>query len=197
MMLTKKKLSLLSLMLIIAMMFMLISCGGRDSKPEDSADPSEIEEDVSDNAAVIKTLEEIDTEDMPDIPLQIKSISLYDDGTLKIVPTDDLLKNAETNDEVVDGAVYPFADSGKVKDFYLVRFGNGGFRTLICLMDDGTLSALSANELISDHIFIVMDRLTGRDTYVDVKEVTYEDAFGVIGITEDDEEIELDFSLDF
>lgn len=197
MMQTKKKLSLLSLMLIIAMMFMLISCGGRDSKPEDSADPSEIEEDVSDNAAVIKTLEEIDTEDMPDIPLQIKSISLYDDGTLKIVPTDDLLKNAETNDEVVDGAVYPFADSGKVKDFYLVRFGNGGFRTLICLMDDGTLSALSANELISDHIFIVMDRLTGRDTYVDVKEVTYEDAFGVIGITEDDEEIELDFSLDF
>ena len=64
-------------------------------------------------------------------------------------------------------------------------------------MDDGTLSALSANELIEDHIFIVMDRLTGRENYVKVKEVTYDDAFGAVGITEDDEEIDLDFSLDF
>ena len=84
-----------------------------------------------------------------------------------------------------------------MKDFYLVRFGNGGYRTLICLMDDGTLSALSATELIEDHIFIVMDRVTGRDTYVNVKEIQYDDAFGVVGITEDDEEIELDFSLNF
>ena len=196
-MLTKKRTPLLSLMLIIAMMFMLASCGGKGGDPGQSAEPAETEESTTQSAEVIKTLEEIDTEDMQDIPLQIKSITLYDDGTLKIVPVEDLLKNAETNNEVVDGAVYPFTDSGKVKDFYLVRFGNGGFRTLICLMDDGTLSALSANELIEDHIFIVMDRLTGRENYVKVKEVTYDDAFGAVGITEDDEEIDLDFSLDF
>lgn len=196
-MLTKRRSPLLSLMLIIAMMLMLVSCGGKGDDPGQSAEPAETEESTTQSAEVIKTLEEIDTEDMMDIPLQIKSITLYDDGTLKIVPVEDLLKNAETNNEVVDGAVYPFTDSGKVKDFYLVRFGNGGFRTLICLMDDGTLSALSANELIEDHIFIVMDRLTGRENYVNVKEVTYDDAFGVIGITEDDEEIDLDFSLDF
>ena len=196
-MLTKKRLPFLSLMLIIAMMFMLVSCGGKGGDSEQSAEPAETEESTTQSAEVIKTLEEIDTEDMMDVPLQIKSITLYDDGTLKIVPVDDLLKNAETNNEVVDGAVYPFTDSGKVKDFYLVRFGNGGFRTLICLMDDGTLSALSATELIDDHIFIVMDRLTGRDNYINVKEVKYDDAFGVVGITEDDEEIDLDFSLDF
>lgn len=194
-MLTKKKTSLLSLLLIIAMMFMLAACGGKGGEAEEPAEPAETEEEVT--ADVVKTLEEIDTEDMMDLTLQIKSITLFDDGTLKIVPSDDLLKNSETNNEVVDGAVYPFADSGKVKDFYLVRFGNGGYRTLICLMDDGTLSALSANELINDRIFIVMDRLTGRDTYVEVKEVKYDDAFGVVGITEDDEEIDLDFSLDF
>ena len=196
-MLTKKRSPLLSLLLIIAMMFMLVSCGGKGGESGQSAEPAETEESTTQSAEVIKTLEEIDTEDMQDIPLQIKSITLYDDGTLKIVPVEDLLKNAETNNEVVDGAVYPFTDSGKVKDFYLVRFGNGGFRTLICLMDDGTLSALSANELIEDHIFIVMDRLTGRENYVKVKEVTYDDAFGAVGITEDDEEIDLDFSLDF
>lgn len=197
MMLTKKKLSFLSLMLIIAMVFMLAACGGKGGEAEEAGEPTESEETVTETADVVKTLEEIDTEDMMDLPLQIKSITLFDDGTLAIVPVDDLLKNAETNNEVVDGAVYPFADSGEVKDFYLVRFGNGGFRTLICLMDDGTLSALSATELIDDHIFIVMDRLTGRDTYVNVKEVLYEDAFGVVGITEDDEEIDLDFSLNF
>ena len=196
-MLTKKRLPFLSLMLINAMMFMLVSCGGKGGDSEQSAEPAETEESTTQSAEVIKTLEEIDTEDMMDVPLQIKSITLYDDGTLKIVPVDYLLKNAETNNEVVDGAVYPFTDSGKVKDFYLVRFGNGGFRTLICLMDDGTLSALSATELIDDHIFIVMDRLTGRDNYINVKEVKYDDAFGVVGITEDDEEIDLDFSLDF
>lgn len=196
-MLTKKRLPLLSLMLIIAMMFMLVSCGGKGGDSGQSAEPADTEESAAQKAEVIKTLEEIDTEDMMDLPLQIKSITLYDDGTLKIVPAEDLLKNAETNNEVVDGAVYPFADSGKVKDFYLVRFGNGGYRTLICLMDDGTLSALSATELIEDHIFIVMDRLTGRESYVNIKEVKYDDAFGVVGITEDDEEIELDFSLDF
>lgn len=196
-MLTKKRLPLLSLMLIIAMMFMLVSCGGKGGDSGQSAEPADTEENAAQKAEVIKTLEEIDTEDMMDLPLQIKSITLYDDGTLKIVPAEDLLKNAETNNEVVDGAVYPFADSGKVKDFYLVRFGNGGYRTLICLMDDGTLSALSATKLIEDHIFIVMDRLTGRENYVNIKEVKYDDAFGVVGITEDDEEIELDFSLDF
>ena len=84
-----------------------------------------------------------------------------------------------------------------MKDVYLVRFGNAGYRTVICLMEDGTLSALSAKELIEDHITVVWDNLTGRDTYVSVEQTEDEDAFGVLGITEDDEEIELDFSLDF
>ncbi|MBR0469189.1 MAG: hypothetical protein IJJ16_05730 [Mogibacterium sp.] len=188
--------TLLSTLLIAAMMFMLAACGAKGGDAADTEEPEEGTE-VTQDAEIVKSLDEIDTADMPDVPLQIESVTLYDDGTLRIVPTEDLLKNAETNNEVVDGAVFPFADSGEVKDFYLVRFGNGGYRTIICLMDDGSLSALSANELIQDHIFIVMDNLTGRDTYVDVKEVAGDDAFNVFGITEDNEEIELDFSLNF
>lgn len=213
---TKRKLSLLSLMLIIAMVMMLAACGGKDTGADTGTDastdtgteetvadepaedePAEDEPAAADKLEVVDSLEEIDTEDMMDVPLQIESITLYDDGSLRIVPTDDLLKNAETNNEVVDGGVYPFADSGEVKAFYLVRYGNGGYRTVICLMEDGTLSALSANELIKDHIFIVMDAITGRDTYVSVKQIEDDDAFGVIGVTDDGQEIELDFSLDF
>lgn len=193
----KKKQSTILMILLAGLLILMMCACGKDAEPVAVEEPAEKEQTETETVQVVDYLEEIDTEDMMDIALQIESITLFEDGSLRIVPTGDLLKNAETNDEVVDGGVYPFADSGEVKAFYLVRFGNGGFRTVICLMDDGTLSALSANELINDRIFIVMDNLTGRDTYVDVKEVSDEDAFGVVGVTEDGEEIELDFSLDF
>ena len=196
----KRLLGLLSVLLILAMAVMLAACGAKSSEePAAEEAPGEIVEEEETGADVVKVIEEIDTEDMMDVPLQIESITLFEDGTLRIVPVEDLLKNAESNDEVVDGAIYPFEDSGKVKDVYLVRFGNGGYRTIICLMDDGSLSALSANELIKDHITVVWDNLTGRDTYVSVEErvAEDEDAYGVVGITEEGEEIDLDFSLDF
>ena len=196
----KRLLGLLSVLLILAMAVMLAACGAKSSEePAAEEAPGETVEEEETGADVVKVIEEIDTEDMMDVPLQIESITLFEDGTLRIVPVEDLLKNAESNDEVVDGAIYPFEDSGKVKDVYLVRYGNGGYRTVICLMDDGSLSALSAAELIKDHITVVWDNLTGRDTYVSVEERQSEEenTFGVVGITEDGEEIDLDFSLDF
>jgi hypothetical protein len=183
---------------------MFAGCGAKNAEEpaaEEAAEEEAEAEAEAEEPAVeaVKTIDEIDTEDMKDLPLQIESITLLEDGTLRIIPVDDLLKNAEINNELVDGAIYPFADSGKVKDVYLVRFGNGGYRTIICLMDDGSLSAMSANELINDHITVIWDNLTGRDTYVSVEERLSEDgdAYGVVGITEDGEEIDLDFSLDF
>ncbi len=192
---TIRKSSILAGILVIALMVLLASCGKAGEAAEGGGEQEE--KAPEETVEVLKTIDEIDTEGMNDEPLQIESIQLLEDGTVRMVPTEDLLKNAETNDELVDGAIYPFEDSGKVKDVYLVRFGNGGYRTVICLMEDGTLSALSAKELIEDHITVVWDNLTGRDTYVSVEQKEDEDAFGVLGITEDDEEIELDFSLDF
>ena len=197
----KRVLGLLSLLLILALAMMLAACGAKTGdEPAGEEAPEQQEEVVEEPAVeVVKAIDEVDNVETNDLPLQIESITLFEDGTLRIVPTDELLENAETNDELVDGAIYPFEESGKVKDVYLVRYGNGGYRTIICLMDDGSLSALSANELIKDHITVVWDNLTGRDTYVSVEERLSEDedAYGVVGITEDGEEIDLDFSLDF
>ena len=200
----KRLLGLLALLLIMSMSVCVLFAGCGAKNAEEPAAEEAVEEGAEAEAEepaveAVKTIDEIDTEDMKDLPLQIESITLLEDGTLRIIPVDDLLKNAETNNELVDGAIYPFADSGKVKDVYLVRFGNGGYRTIICLMDDGSLSAMSANELINDHITVIWDNLTGRDTYVSVEERLSEDgdAYGVVGITEDGEEIDLDFSLDF
>lgn len=197
----KRLLGIVSLFLMLTLAMMMTACGSKtEAEPEAEEPQQEVaEEEAEPEVEVVKVIEEIDTEDMAEVPLQIESITLFEDGSLRIVPTEDLLKNAETNNEVVDGAIYPFADSGKVKDVYLVRWGNGGYRTIICLMKDGSLSALSANELIKDHITVVWDNLTGRDTYVSVEERPSEedDGYGVVGITEDGEEIDLDFSLDF
>ena len=206
----KRYKTIIVMLLTFAMVFALCACGSKEEAPAESAgsetaqtetanDDAE-EEPAADSGEVVKTMDEIDTEDMQDEPLQIDSVTLFEDGSLKIVPRDDLLRNGETNKEIKGGAMYPFADSGVVKDFYLVRFGNNGYRTIICLMDDGTLSALSGKELVEDRIAIVMDNVSGRDNYVSVKQVEpddEDDAFGVVGVTEDDEEIELDFSLNF
>ena len=190
----KSKLTVL-LTIIMVMALALSSCGGKgDSGSSDSKDKDKAD---TETAAVVTTFDEIDTEGMDDEPLQLESITLYDDGSVRIVPLDKVKEIAETNDELTDGAAYPFKDIGKVKQIYLVRFGNGGYRTLIALMDDGTLSALSAKDLIEEHILVVMPNLTGRDTYVSVEQREDEDGFGVVGITDTDEEIELDFSLDF
>jgi predicted small lipoprotein YifL len=198
----KRYLGLFSVLLILMLAMMLAACGAKASEePAAEEEVPEQEEVVEEPVVeVVKAIDEVDnTEDVHVLPLQIESITLFEDGTLRIVPTDDLLKNAETNNELVDGAIYPFEDSGKVKDVFIVRFGNGGYRTIICLMDDGSLSAMSANELINDHITVIWDNLTGRDTYVSVEERPSEDgdSYGVVGITEDGEEIDLDFSLDF
>ncbi len=186
------------LTIILAMALAFSGCGGKGESSDDkSGDSGSKGEKKTEAANVVKTFDEIDTEDMNDEPLQLESVTLYDDGTVKVVPLDKVKEIAETNDELTDGAAYPFKDAGKVKDIYLVRFGNGGFRTIIALMDDGTLSALSAKDLIEEHILVVMPNMTGRDNYVSIEQREDEDGFGVVGITENDEEIELDMSLDF
>lgn len=189
----KKCITLLTVLLMIMAMTLSMSACSKSSGGESEADTKPVEDTTE--AKIVKSISEVDVDCAPYIPLQIDSITLYDDGTVKIIPTDDLKKN-EIKDGDEDG-IYPFADAGKVKDIYLVGFGNGGYRTVICLMEDGTLAALSARELIEDHIAVVMPNVSGRDNFVSVKQVEGEDAVGVVGITDDDEEIELDYSLNF
>jgi hypothetical protein len=198
----KRILGLIIVAMIMALSFSLCACGKKDAEPEgaaysDSQETEETSESDDDALKVVRSFDEIDVDCEPDEPLQIDSVTLYEDGTVRLVPLEDLKKNAEDNDELKDGAMYPFADAGKVKDIYLVRFGNGGYRTVIALMEDGTLSALSANELIKDHIAVVMPNMSGRDNFVSVEQRESEDAFGVVGITEDGDEVELDDVLDF
>lgn len=191
----KKMFLLISVIMMLTLVMGLTSCGSKTEEPEEQTAGTEAT--AEEGPAAVTSITDIDTEGMSDLPLQIESVTLYEDGSVRLVPLDDLKKTAEDNDELKDGAMYPFADAGKARAIYLVRFGNEGYRTVIALMEDGTLSAMSGAELIKDHIAVVMPNLTGRDTYVSVEQKELEDGAGVVGITEDGEEIELDFSLNF
>ena len=190
----KKFASILALIMVLVMALCMTSCGNKEEEEEIEALDEAVTEEVEQGPEAVKTIDEIDTEG--EVPMQIESITLYEDGTVLLVPTDDLRKNEMKGDEDGEG-IYPFADSGKVKDIYVLYYGNAGFRTVLALLEDGTLSAVNGKALIEDHIIAVMNTVAGRDDFVSVENTVDESAYGIIGHTKDGDDIVLDYSLNF
>ncbi|MBQ6623737.1 MAG: hypothetical protein IJH57_03860 [Mogibacterium sp.] len=193
---------LVALIMILSMVLALSSCKKEEPAPQENAETTEEQktEDAADKDAGDKDAGDIvtsfnpDAEDVieQDLPMQIESVTLYKDGSIKIVPLDDLKKNAEINKELKEGAMYPFADSGKAKDMYLLRIGNGGYRTIVALMDDGTVSAINTRAMIEDHILEVSDNLGGRDSFTSVEQEENEYGFSIVGKTKEGDDVLLD-----
>ena len=207
---------ILTFLMIMSIAFAFGSCtkkeepAGEDTveAPEgDSGDKDAGSEDKEESADIVKKIEPDTEEELgKDIPMQIESVVLYKDGSVKLVPTDDLRKNAIDNGELGEGeadSLMPFAESGKdeessdaktgvVKDIYLMKIGNGGYRTIVALMDNGTLAAINPRALIDDHIVAVKDNLGGRDSFTDVEQEENEDGFSIIGKTEEGDDVRLD-----
>lgn len=193
---------LVALIMILSMALALSSCKKEEPAPQENAETTEEQktEDAADkdsgdkDAGDIVTSFNPDAEDVieQDLPMQIESVTLYKDGSIKIVPLDDLKKNAEINKELKEGAMYPFADSGKAKDMYLLRIGNGGYRTIVALMDDGTVSAINTRAMIEDHILEVSDNLGGRDSFTSVDQEENEYGFSIVGKTKEGDDVLLD-----
>lgn len=196
---TKYKM-ILALMLALVLMVCMGSCGKKDA--EEAADTSadtQTEEAAEEEPAeelpeVVKTIEGVDEDIGPREPLQIDSITLYADGSVAIVPVDDLKKN-EIKDDAQ--AVYPFKESGKVEDVAVADYGNGGYRTIVALMKDGTISVVNGRALVEDHIFAVIDNVANRDTFVEIQNVEQEDGYYIVGVTEDGNEVILDYAMSF
>lgn len=191
----------LAMILALVLMVCMSSCGKKDdgaaedaasdAQTEQSADTEEAGEELPE---VVKTIEGVDEDLGPREPLQIDSITLYADGSVAIVPTDDLKKN-EIKDDAQ--AVYPFKESGKVEDISVADYGNGGYRTIVALMDDGTISVVNGRALVEDHIFAVIDNVANRDNFVKIENVQEEDGFYIVGTTEDGAEVVLDYAMNF
>ena len=169
------------------------SVGDNDENNEDSDAEDETDAEAEDLSAadIVKSFEP-DAEDTigHDLPLQIEKVELYKDGSVRIVPTDDLKKN-ELGDSKAS-SLMPFAESGEIKDIYLMRIGNGGYRTIVALTDEGTVSAINTRALIEDYIIAVMDNLGGRDSFTSIEQEESEDAFSIVGKTEEGDDVILD-----
>lgn len=200
--------TMLALLMALVMMICMAACGGKDdagasdtggsdTQTEEQAAGEETDGEAADTeetADIVKTIEGVDTDIGSREPLQIETITLFSDGSVAIVPTEDLKKN-EIKDDA--DAVYPFEESGKVEDVAVVDYGNGGYRTVIALMKDGSISVVNGRALVEDHIFAVMDNVGGRDNFVKIESVKGEDAYSIIATTEDGEEVVLDYSMNF
>jgi hypothetical protein len=195
-MMRNKLIIILALIMAVAVMLCFTACGKKDVAAEGQTS-EEIEEQLEEMPEVVTAIDGIDDDLGPLLPLQIQSVTLYEDGTVALVPTEDLKRNEIKDDAEDTEAIYPFADSGKVKQIYLVEYGNGGFRTIMALLDDGTLSAINGKALVEDHIVAVMDGVAGRDNFTDVEQRSDESGHYIIGHTEDGQEVELDYSLNF
>lgn len=184
--------TILAILLCFLVIFTFAACGNGGQDDPDPVPKGPDDTPGMGGGDVVKFIDNIDTEDMQDWPLQIESVTLFDDGSVKIVPTGDLYSNYENKDAMFKGGLWPFEYIDKVKDVYIMRIGNGGVRTLIALMEDGSLFALNTQALIVDHTLDVYGDIGGRSDFVDVQQLQEEGAFGVIGVTEGGQEILLD-----
>ena len=174
---------LAALIMALVLMMSMTACGGNEgaadtSAPEETA--GQEEEQPAETRTVVKTIEGVDEDLGSRLPLMIDSITLYDDGTVAVIPLDELRKNEIKGDEE---AVYPFEESGEVSDIYVV--------------DYGTVSAVNGRALVEDHIFAVLDTVGGRDDFTSIEAETGEDGTTITAITEDGESVVLDYSLNF
>ena len=98
----------------------------------------------------------------------------------------------ETDGELEKAAGEEITIASDATDVFVLPFGNGGFRSVIFLREDGSVSALNTSSLINDHNIDVMDQLGG---YTDVKTLESaqdEDAFGINAVMNSGDKFPLD-----
>lgn len=174
----------IAIIMILMISISLVSCGksGNDPAVDESA--------AEDGPAIVKSIDVIDDSDEAK-DLQISAITLFDDGSVLVQAKDDLKKNEAEK-------IYPFEDSGKVEDIYLVEFGEDGYRTVVAIMENGTISAMSSRSLIEDHIAVVRDNLLGRDDVEKIENTVDEYGYHIVtAYAKDGSGYSLDFGLDF
>ncbi len=122
-------------------------------------------------------IQDIDKDLKYDLPLGIDSVKLMKSGKLIIVPNNKALAE---NEQVV---------AENVNKVYLFTFGNGGYRTIIFIKNDKTVSSINASSLIENKK-IVIDNNLGNLT--DVESIKQDDDFLIYAVLSNKEEKMLD-----
>ena len=109
--------------------------------------------------SVIKEINDIDANLGYNLPLGIDTVKLMSSGKVIIVPND---KNIGMGELTV---------TTNARDIYVLPFGNGGYRSILFIKNNNTVSAVNASSLIQNKRVEIMNNLGG---YTNVKSIESE-----------------------
>ena len=112
-----------------------------------------------DTDIIIKEISNIDKDLTHELPLGIDSVKLMSSGKVILVVT----SNNNTPNEELTVSI-------NVKNIYILPFGNGGYRSIIFLKNDGTVSIVNAEALIKDKKIEVLDNVGGYTNVVSIEQ---------------------------
>lgn len=143
-----------SILLVITVLLVVTGCSKEDFEVTNNGVTTRVEEKIK------KTIRNVDEKSGNYVLLGIDEIKLAKSGNLYI-ETDDILEHL--GDDILIAA--------NVQDVYLLPFGNAGYRTIIFIRYDKTVSAVNTTELVTNKNIEILDNL---GNYNDVKSVESE-----------------------
>lgn len=169
---------------IMVMALALVACQGKGKGEPGTGQKTEqttqettqatTAEQSTEDEIIVYQLTGIDSDDWY-VPMGVDTMTLTSSGRLTIA-TNGALKN-KVGEEV------ELANDVLAADLF--NFGNGGYRVILFVRRDGTLSAVNPNDLIMKQTVNVMDHIGGLENVVDVSEETDEYATVIVATTQD------------
>ncbi|MDD5822907.1 MAG: hypothetical protein PUD55_00515 [Firmicutes bacterium] len=163
------------LLVLITCMALLVLCGCMSTNAPD-VDPDQVKISVTG----------IDDDDFF-APMGLDSIDIMEDGQAILHATGKLLDRVGENYVAAMG----------VSEVYVLPYGNGGYRCVVFLMQDGTVSALSPTKMIEKNAAQLKTNLGKLENIVKVEPYSDEDGNCILVYDKDGKEILLDEYLDF
>ncbi|MBO4835052.1 MAG: hypothetical protein J5483_02980 [Lachnospiraceae bacterium] len=136
---------------------------------------------ISADDPVIYQLTDIDSNEWW-TPTGLDAIILTASGRLSLLTNGELKKNV--------GGEVTLAMDAVAADLF--NYGNGGYRIVLFVRKDGTLSAVSASDMIDKHQITIIDNVGGLKYVTEIYETQEMDAFGIIARTQDGTETLVD-----
>ena len=163
---------ILKITIITIAVFLIIGC---NNTTKNHNKPTPKQEDT-----VTKEIKNIDTNLGHNLPLGVDSVKLMSSGKVILVTSNENTPNEE------------LTVSLDVKDIYIFTFGNGGYRSILFLKNDGTVSAVNASALIESKKIEIMDNIGNYNNIEKIESVQGPDASSIRAITTSGEKVLLD-----
>ena len=129
---------------------------------------------------VKKEIKDIDKDLKYNLPLGLDSVKLMKSG--KVIVT-------INNNAIGTGEQTVATD---VKDIYMFTFGNGGYRSILFIKNDGTVSSISASGLIENKKIEILDKLGGYTNVVSIEQDNDQESMLINAVLKNGEKYMLD-----